>query len=144
MILDELHDNHPGITYMKSLASSNVWWPSMDTLIEQKVKSWNSCQLYESMLYKVPILPWENPEAPWVRLHLDYAGPFMQRCEPFIKTVWVKCQLTFWNYVLECACYLFYLNDLNSYHKKSLFFCWGQYYRISKNSNFYVFTWAVI
>ena len=42
-LLDELHDNHPGFTHMKSLARSNVWWPSVDILIEQTVKS---CNLY--------------------------------------------------------------------------------------------------
>lgn len=76
-VLDELHDNHPGITRMKALARSFVWWPAMDKAIEQKVKSCQSCQLHQAMPAKAPIHPWESPEAPWVRLHIDYAGPFL-------------------------------------------------------------------
>ena len=27
----------------------------------------------------VPLRPWEWPNRPWSRLHVDYAGPFMGR-----------------------------------------------------------------
>ena len=46
-ILDELHDNHPDITCMKSLATSYIWWPPMDTITKQKVKSCNLCEQRE-------------------------------------------------------------------------------------------------
>ena len=38
-VLNTLQDTHPGIVKMKSLARSNVWWPQMDTNLEEKVKS---------------------------------------------------------------------------------------------------------
>ena len=37
-LLTELHFEHPGICSMKSLARSFVWWPRMDSEIEQLVK----------------------------------------------------------------------------------------------------------
>ena len=44
LVLDELHDTHTGITKMKSLARSFVWWPGMDAQIEKLVKSCAVCQ----------------------------------------------------------------------------------------------------
>lgn len=35
-ILDELHEGHPGIFAIKSLAHSSVWWPSIDSDLETK------------------------------------------------------------------------------------------------------------
>ena len=42
-ILHLLHDGHPGMTKMKSLARLHVWWPGIDEKIEQFVKTCTSC-----------------------------------------------------------------------------------------------------
>ena len=38
-VLDELHESHPGIVKLKSLARHYVWWPKMDAHIEQVVRA---------------------------------------------------------------------------------------------------------
>ena len=38
-LLEELHEQHPGIYRMKALACSCVWWPNIDADIEEKVKT---------------------------------------------------------------------------------------------------------
>ena len=43
--VDELHDGHPGISRMKSLARIAVWWPKIDADLEQKVKKCEKCQV---------------------------------------------------------------------------------------------------
>ena len=43
-IIDELHSAHPGISRMKSLTRSYVWWPGMDEDLETKVKNCRQCQ----------------------------------------------------------------------------------------------------
>ena len=76
-VLSELHEGHPGITRMKSLARSFVWWPGMDKNLTSAVNSCDACQRTRHLSPSVPIQPWEWPKRPWARLHADYAGPFM-------------------------------------------------------------------
>ena len=45
-VLDLQLEYHPGIVKMKNLARSYIWWPSMDTWLEEKVTE--SCQVCQS------------------------------------------------------------------------------------------------
>ena len=74
-MLDQLHQGHPGITRMKGLARSFVWWPGMDHQLEQKVKACPNCQQHQNTPATAPLHPWEWPKRPWARVHIDYAGP---------------------------------------------------------------------
>ena len=76
-MLNILHDTQPGIVKMKSLARSYVWWPKMDTNLEEKVKSCVTCQSHQKTPPCSPLHPWEWPGRPWSRVHVDFAGPFM-------------------------------------------------------------------
>ena len=44
-ILELLYEGHPGISKMKALARSYIWWHKIDNDIEAKVKQCNQCQL---------------------------------------------------------------------------------------------------
>ena len=68
LILDDLHDTNTGSTKIKSLARSFVWWPGMDAQIEKLVKSCAVC--LESR-------PSPAPAPRGSRLHIDFAGPFL-------------------------------------------------------------------
>lgn len=74
-LLSELHEGHQGITRMKMLARSYIWWPNMDSEIEQTVRACNICQENRHAPAEAPMHPWEWPAKPWSRLHIDYAGP---------------------------------------------------------------------
>lgn len=76
-VLSELHETHAGCSKMKALARSYVWWPEMDSQIEELVKSCTSCQSQAHSPPSAPLHPWEWPKQPWNRIHLDFAGPFM-------------------------------------------------------------------
>ena len=72
-VLQMLHEQHPGMCRMKAIARSHVWWPSLDTAIEEQVRSCSPCQLAQREPAKAPLSPWEHPARPWQRLHIDYA-----------------------------------------------------------------------
>ena len=75
-VLAELHLNHPGIVRMKALARLHVWWPTLDTDIEQLVRSCKICQTSHGKALSTTDNPWIWPHRPWQRVHVDYCGPF--------------------------------------------------------------------
>ena len=68
-VLDRLHQGHPGMARMKSLARSIVWWPGIDADITSKIQGCRQCQEKQ----KSP------PEQPWSQLHVDHARPFLSK-----------------------------------------------------------------
>ena len=74
-ILELVHESHPGISRMKSLARGFVWWSGMDKDIEEYGKGCEVCQSSRHSEVKVPLQPWKWPQKPWARIHVDYAGP---------------------------------------------------------------------
>ena len=76
-ILEELHETHPGVNKMKSLARMYLWWPGMDADITRMVKACPVCQESRPSPATAPLHPWEWPSQPWSRIHLDFAGPFL-------------------------------------------------------------------
>nr|XP_047141340.1 uncharacterized protein K02A2.6-like [Hydra vulgaris] len=94
-VLEELHEVHPGVSKMKALARSYVWWPGIDLEIENKVKNCETCQRNQ----KCPLTeshPWEYPSRPWERLHIDHAGPmngkiFLVVVDSFSK--WIEVEV---------------------------------------------------
>ena len=69
-VVEEIHEGHPGIGRMKSFKRSYVWWPRMDTDLENKVKHCVICQRSRKKPPKVPMQPWS-------RIHVDHAGPVL-------------------------------------------------------------------
>ena len=76
-LLQSLHQNHPGVSRMKAIARSYFWWKGLDKNIEQIAKSCRSCQTHKSAPPVAPLHPWMWPELPWLRVHIDFAGPFL-------------------------------------------------------------------
>ena len=73
-VLTELHKSHPGMTRMKGLSRSYVWWPKIDSDIERTVSTCLVCKKMRSDRVKAPVHPWTFPTQPWSRIHVDYGG----------------------------------------------------------------------
>ena len=72
-VLQELHACHPGISKMKAIARSHVWWPGIDAEIESTVKACVPCQQQKNVEVKVPLMPWWWPASVGERIHADFA-----------------------------------------------------------------------
>ncbi|XP_056008456.1 uncharacterized protein K02A2.6-like [Ostrea edulis] len=76
-VLNDLHVGHIGIAKMKALARSLVWWPGIDQDIENISKSCAGCSEFKRSPPSAQVHPWEWPTSPWERVHIDFAGPFL-------------------------------------------------------------------
>ena len=74
-VLEMLHESHCGISKMKLIARAYVWWPSLDKDIEALTAQCNACSVRRKNPPQSQVHPWEFPQVPWFRLHLDFAGP---------------------------------------------------------------------
>ena len=79
VVLKELHSSHLGIVRMKMLSRSYFWWPKIDKDIESVVNLCSQCQVVQADPPVAPLHPWTWPKHPWERLHIDFAGPFMNK-----------------------------------------------------------------
>ena len=64
---------------MKSLVRSHLWWPGLDFDLEKLAKSCTACLSVKHAPAAAPLRSWVWPSKPWQRLHIDFAGPFMNR-----------------------------------------------------------------
>ena len=71
-----MHNTHPGITRMKALVRSLIWWPGIEADLELRVKACQVCQENSKPFPVTSLHPWEWPSRPWSRLHVDFARPF--------------------------------------------------------------------
>ena len=78
-VVQELHESHPGVARMKLIARSYIWWPCLDAQLEKLASSCSACQETKNAPPKVPLHPWQWPSKPWSRVHIDFAGPFLNR-----------------------------------------------------------------
>ena len=76
VILAELHRNHPGVVRMKALACSYLWWPGLDKELERYVQHCEACQTVLNVPASAPLHPWLWLIKPWMRVYVDFTGPF--------------------------------------------------------------------
>ncbi|XP_040164895.1 uncharacterized protein K02A2.6-like [Anopheles arabiensis] len=74
-VLKLLHKGHPGVCRMKALARGYVYWPKLDSEIENAVKTCQSCASAAKSPEHCTPVDWPKTTGPWQRIHVDYAGP---------------------------------------------------------------------
>ncbi|GFX38844.1 transposon Tf2-11 polyprotein [Trichonephila clavipes] len=96
-VLEELHVGHPGIVKMKVIARSYCYWQGIDASIANFVKNCSACIATRNEPARINRHPWEWPNGPWQRIHVDYACPFMGKMFFVVSDAyskWIKYRIT--------------------------------------------------
>ena len=70
-MLKTLHTGHPGITKIKLKARSSLYWPGIDSQLEDAVNSCSLCQEYQKQQKSEPLLYHDIPPVPWYKIGTD-------------------------------------------------------------------------
>ena len=73
--IDLAHAGHRGIVATKALLRSRVYFPHMDSMVEQTLKECMACQTSTASHNVDPLKPSTLPAKEWSELSADFAGP---------------------------------------------------------------------
>ena len=76
-IIDIIHEGHVGISKMKALSRSFVYWPKIDSDIEEEGRKCVQCQLHGNRPKSEQDHSWMPSSKAWERLHADFAENFL-------------------------------------------------------------------
>ena len=71
-MVDIAHEGHMGMCKTKALIREKVWFPKIDRLVEEKVKSCLACQVTTPRNEREPLQMSELPRAPWTEVSIDF------------------------------------------------------------------------
>lgn len=92
------HIGHPGMSAMKSILRSRVWWPGMKSDVETFVRECRNCTVLARPEKPVPMRRSILPTEPWERLAIDFNGPHMK-----FKGVYVMLVVDYFSRMLFAA-----------------------------------------
>ena len=74
-VIELAHIGHQGRVKTKALIRSRVWFPSIDTRVEQIIGKCAICQANEGKQHFEPLRPSDMPGGPWEHVDGDFFGP---------------------------------------------------------------------
>lgn len=88
IFLDQLHREHVGIIKCKQLARRSIWWPKINSDIENYVLRCTPCNLMSVKRRDFPLMSWEKTSKPFERIHLDH---FFLNSKIYLVIIDVHC-----------------------------------------------------
>ena len=73
--VDNAPGGHQGMSKTKAMIREKVWFPFIDSLIEDKINSCLACQAVTKPLIREPLQMSRLPEGPWIQVSADLFGP---------------------------------------------------------------------
>ena len=117
-VLNMLHLTHIGIVRMKSLARMHVWWPNIEVDIAAHCKDCTACA-ETGPNQPENLSAWPVPDGPWQRIHIDFAGPFLDDMWLVVMDTYSK-----WPHVLKLNNYP--TSETTTSTLDDLFAMWGR------------------
>lgn len=74
-MLQMLHETHQGVSAMKAVARTSMWWPGLDQEIEHLSRKCDICVQARPLPPAETPINWPPTQENWSRVHLDFAGP---------------------------------------------------------------------
>ena len=117
-VLNMLHLTHIGIVRMKSLARMHMWWPNIEVDIAAHCKDCTACA-ETGPNQPENLSAWPVPDGPWQRIHIDFAGPFLDHMWLVVMDSYSK-----WPHVLKLNKYP--TSETTTSALDDLFVIWGR------------------
>ncbi|XP_055590304.1 uncharacterized protein K02A2.6-like [Uranotaenia lowii] len=89
-VLKQLHTAHPGIERMKALARSYIYWPRLDSDIQEWVRGCGQCAISLKAPARAIPQAWPETTRPFQRVHIDYAGPHYATTIKMLRDVFCR------------------------------------------------------
>ena len=70
-ILERIHEGHPKLKKSKDLAKTTVWWPGINSDMQQKIQNCSYCLTNAPTQHKEPLLPTKLPPRAWSKIGAD-------------------------------------------------------------------------
>ena len=67
------HEGHQGMVKTKMLLRDKVWFPKMDMMCENMIKTCHQCQVVTHVAAREPLKMTRIPEDPWINISVDFA-----------------------------------------------------------------------
>lgn len=75
-VVDIAHEGHQGLVKTKSLLREKVWFPGIDSMVEEVVKNCRACASVVKDERMFPLQMSDLPDRPWQFLSADFCGPY--------------------------------------------------------------------
>ncbi len=72
-VVDLAHEGHQGITKTKALLREKVWFPGINKMVEERVKSCLACQVATPEAAREPLQMSPLPDQAWDEIIVDFA-----------------------------------------------------------------------
>ncbi len=72
-VVDLAQEGHQGITKTKALIREKVWFPGLNKMVEERVKSCLACQVATPKAAREPLQMFPLPDQAWNEISVDFA-----------------------------------------------------------------------